>query len=105
MATLIPEYSFEEIIKVYELGKLNELQCGEVIVDGEYLFTFFNGNIEPSSYQRTQAEYSGQVSNSVGGRSLEELLMVEEIKVEEPEKKKRKKRKKRSYKELANAIV
>ena len=75
MATLIPEYSFEDIVKAYESGRLKELQSGEVIVDGEYIFTFANGNIESSGYQRSLAEYNAQTSNAVGGITLQELLV------------------------------
>ncbi len=74
MATLIPEYSFEDIIRVHKLGRLNELQSGEVIEDGKYIFTFSNGNNELSGFRRTEAEYNGQTSNSVGGKTLQEIL-------------------------------
>ncbi len=79
MATLVPEYSFEDIVKVHNLGRLKELQSGEVIEDGEYSFTFTNGNNELSGYQRTQAEFNAQVSNSVGGKTLQEILETTQI--------------------------
>lgn len=74
MATLVPEYSWEDLDKVKQLGRLKELHSGEVYEDGEYIFTFANGNLEPSGYQRSLAEYNAQVSNSVGGKTLQEIL-------------------------------
>lgn len=83
MATLIPEYSFEDIVKVHNLGRLRELKSGEVIEDGEYVFTFTNGNNELSGYQRMQAEYNAETSNGVGGKSLQEILGETEIACED----------------------
>ena len=72
MATLIPEMSISEFkkLKVYELKELNS--C-EVYSDGMYLFTFLNTMLEPSGSIRAEAEYMAQMSNSVSGKSIEEI--------------------------------
>ncbi|MAF43115.1 MAG: hypothetical protein CMI54_02950 [Parcubacteria group bacterium] len=54
--------------------QLKRLKSCEVYSDGEYLFTFVNGMLEPSGYLRTQTEFNSQTANSVGGQSLEEIL-------------------------------
>ena len=71
---LIPEYNWTDFLKVQKLGKLKELKNGEVMYNGEYLFTFINGHTEASGYLRTQAEYNGQTANGVGGLTIEEIL-------------------------------
>ena len=74
MATMIPEYKWTDFLKVQKLGRLWELKSGEVMFNGEYYFTFVNGNNEKSGYQRVQAEYNAVDSNSVGGVSIEDIL-------------------------------
>ncbi len=86
MASLIPEYTFEDIVKVYKLGRLDELQTGEIIEDGRYIGTFTNGNNEPTGYQRGQAEFEGQISNDIGGKTLQEILGETEFKCEDCER-------------------
>ena len=76
MAELIPDYKWTDFLKVAKMGKLRELKCGEVTFNGEYLFTFVNGMIEPSGYLRKKCEYSSQTANAVGGKTLEEVLGV-----------------------------
>jgi len=73
MATLIPEITISDFkkLKAHQLKRL--LSC-EVTSDGEYLFTFINPQVD---YIRIQAEYKAQLSNSVGGESLEEVLKQE----------------------------
>ena len=80
MATLnnlIPEYNWTDFLKVAKLGRLKELKSGEVTFNCEYLFTFVNGNIEASGYQRSLAEYNACDANAVGGKTIEEILEVE----------------------------
>lgn len=74
MVGLIPEYKWTDFLKVQKTGRLRELKSGEVTFNGEYIFTFTNGNIEASGYLRTQTEYNCQTANAVGGRTLEEIL-------------------------------
>lgn len=72
MSQLIPSYSITEFkkLKAHEIARLKS--C-EITSDGEYLFTFINPTTE---YIRIQAEYQGQLSNSVGKETLEEILAV-----------------------------
>ena len=79
MAELISEITITDFKKL-KAHQLKRLKCCEVYSDGEYLFTFVNGNIEPSGYLRTQAEYNSLDANAVSGLSLEEIL--EAVKVE-----------------------
>lgn len=69
MSELIPSYSITEFKKL-KAHELKQLKCCEVTSDGEYLFTFINPNTD---YIKCQAENMGQLSNSVGGKALEEL--------------------------------
>jgi len=79
MSTLIPEYSWTDFVKVVKLKQLHRLKSGEVTFDGEYLFSFVNGSIDTSGFLRLQTEYKCQVSNSVVGESLEQIL--QEVKI------------------------
>lgn len=72
MATLIPVMSITEFKKL-KAHQLKRLKCCEVYSDGEYLFTFVNGMLEPSGYLRTQSESNCQVANAVGGETLAEV--------------------------------
>lgn len=72
MSDLIPSISLSRFkkLKAHELKKLKSCQ---ITSDGQYLFTF----IQPQTdYIRTQAEYMAQLSNSVGGQGLEQVLEV-----------------------------
>ena len=73
MATLIPEVTITDFKKL-KVHQLKRLKSCEVYSDGEYLFTFINPN---SEFIKAQAEYKAQLSNSVGGESLEEVLKQE----------------------------
>lgn len=77
MATLIPEISLTEFRKL-KAEQLRRLKSCEVTSDGEYLFTFLNPN---SEYIRAQAEYKAQLSNSVGGEDLVDILSKEPVSV------------------------
>ncbi len=73
MAELIPSYSITEF-KNLKVQQIKRLKSAEIISDGEYLFTFVNGKLEPSGYLRTQSEYNCQTANAVGGETLDEIL-------------------------------
>jgi len=73
MAELIPNITFTEFKKL-KPDQLRRLKCCEVTFNTEYLFTFVNGNVEPSGFQRIQAEYNCQTANAVGGETLEDIL-------------------------------
>jgi hypothetical protein len=91
MSTLISEISLEDFKKL-NASELKRLKCCEVF-DGEYLFTFIRPQTE---YIRMQSENFGQLSNSVGGETLEQIRQTnepEEYIAEHTYKSKRKKRK------------
>jgi len=69
MSELIPTYKLSDFKKL-KADELKRLKTAEIIADGEYLFTFVNPN---SDYIKVQTEYLGQLSNSVGGETLEEI--------------------------------
>lgn len=72
MAELIPTLTITQFRKL-KTHELKQLKSCEVTSDGQYLFTFVNPQ---TGYIRTQAEFQSQLSNSVGGKSLEEILEV-----------------------------
>ena len=73
MAELIASISFTEFKKL-KAEQLRRLKSYEITFNGEYWFTFVNGNIGESGYLRTQVEYLAQTTNAVGGESLEEVM-------------------------------
>lgn len=77
MATMTPEYKWTDWLKVQKAGRLNELLSGEVNFNGEYMFTFVNGNLEASGHIQAKAEYLALSANSLGGKTIEELLEKE----------------------------
>jgi len=80
MAEMIPTYTITEFRKL-KAFQLKRLKNCEITSDGEYLFTFINGMLEPSGYLRKQSEYNGQTSNAVGGKTIEEILDVPAVPV------------------------
>jgi len=70
-ASLIPTINWTDFQKVAKLGRLKELKSCEVNFQEEYLFTFVN---PATPYIRTKAEYDAQLSNSVQGKTVEEIL-------------------------------
>lgn len=72
MSTLITEISFTQF-KSLKASELKELQSFAVTSDGEYLFTII---IPRTDYIQNQAEYMAELSNSVGGKSIKELVLV-----------------------------
>ena len=75
MSELLREISITEFkkLKAYQLKRLKS--C-EVYSDGEYLFTFVNGDLEPSGYLRKHTEYSCVNANACGGKTIEEIMEV-----------------------------
>ena len=70
MPELISEISLGDFKKL-KTSKLRQLKSCEVTSDGNYLFTFINPN---TPYIRSHSEYLGNLSNTVGGKDLEDLL-------------------------------
>ena len=71
MAEFISEISFTEFKKL-KAGELKQLQSFAIISDGEYLMTII---IPQTDFIKTQVEYLAQLSNSVGGKEIKELLV------------------------------
>lgn len=76
MSEIIPNISITEFRKL-KADEMKRLKSCEITSDGKYLFTFVNGNTEPSGYLRTQAEYKCQTANATSGETLEEILKEE----------------------------
>lgn len=72
MAELIPSYSLTAFRKL-KAEELKQLKCFEVTYDGEYVCTVI---VPQTPYIRNQAENMGQLSNAVGGKTLEEITEV-----------------------------
>ena len=73
MADLIPNLTWTEFKKL-KPEQLKRMKSCEVFYDYEYLFTFVNGNAEPSGFLRAQSEFKCQTSNAISGQTLEEIL-------------------------------
>ncbi len=73
VAEMIPSITLSTF-KALKTEQLRRLKCCEVVSDGEYVFSFINGMLEPSGYLRTQSAYGGQNANAVGGETLEQIL-------------------------------
>ena len=73
MGELIPSISFSEFKKLNS-KQLRRLKSCEITSDGEYLFTFANGNIGEGGYLRMQTENMCQLLNAVGGETVEGIL-------------------------------
>ena len=69
----IPSYRLSDI-KRLNTDQLKQLKCCEIISDGEYIGTLL---IPATDYIKLTAENMGQLSNSVHGKSLEEVTGVE----------------------------
>jgi len=76
MATLIAEMSLTEFRKL-KVPQLKRLKSCEIYADGEYLFTFVNGGVDPTGFLRIQAENKCQTTNGVCGETLEQILREE----------------------------
>ena len=75
MGDLIPTISITEFRKL-KAHEMRRLKSCEIESDGLYLFTFINPQTD---YIKMQAEYMGQVSNSVAGEDLEVILKKEVV--------------------------
>lgn len=73
MSELIPSYPLSEFKKLNS-GQIRRLKSCELTSDGKYVCTFINPTTE---FIRVQAEYHGQLSNTMGLETLEEILEVE----------------------------
>jgi len=69
MSELIQSVSLTEFRKL-KPHELKELKSCEVTFNGEYLFTFINAQTD---YIRVHSEYMAEISNTVGGKTLEEI--------------------------------
>lgn len=76
MAEFIPMISITEFKKL-KAWQLRQMKSCEVYSDGEYLFTFVNGNLEPVGFLRKQTENNCLNANACGGKTIEEILGVE----------------------------
>ena len=79
MSDFIPTINWTDFQKVAKQGQLGRLKSCEVNFNGEYLFTFANGNLEPSGYLRTQTEYNCMNANAGVGETLEQILELVEV--------------------------
>ena len=75
--SLIPTVSLSEFKKL-KADQIRQLKSFEMTSDGEYLCTVVIPNTE---YIKTQTEYTSLLSNSVGGKAMEELLEAEVVPV------------------------
>ena len=80
MNEFLPEISLTEFRKL-KPEQLRELKNCEVTINCEYLFTFVNGNTEPSGYLRMKCQYDGAAANAVGGKTLEDIIAGEKVAV------------------------
>lgn len=71
MSDLIPTVNWTDFQKVAKMGRLKELNSCEINFNSEHFFTFINPNTD---YVKTQAEYLALKSNSVGGKTLEQIM-------------------------------
>jgi len=72
MSELIQSISLTEFRKL-KPHELKLLKSCEVTFNGEYLFTFINAQTD---YIKVQSEYMAEMSNTIGGKSLEEVTEV-----------------------------
>lgn len=70
MSQLIPSYPLSKFKKL-SAAKIRQLKSCELTSDGSYVCTIV---CPQTDYIRTQTEYNAQLSNSVGGKALEEVL-------------------------------
>jgi len=69
VAEFIPEISFSEFKKL-KASELRELKSFAVTSDGKHLMTVI---IPQTDYIQVHAEYLAQLSNSAGGKELEDV--------------------------------
>ncbi len=72
MSELIPSYSLTDFRRIVRYpDKLKILKSCEVTFNGDYLFTFVNPQTD---YIKLSIENLSQLSNSLSGVTMEELL-------------------------------
>ena len=71
MATLIPEVNMSEF-KRLNASQIRSLKSCELYADGVYVCTVI---VPSTDYIRVQTEYNAELSNSVGGKNLEEVVV------------------------------
>ena len=91
MAEIIPEIQLSDFRKL-NVEQLRRLKCCEVTAEGEYLFTFVNGNLESSGFLRKNSENRSAATNSIAGETLEQVMADYVPKTRKPNAKKRKKK-------------
>jgi len=77
--SLIPQYPLSEF-KNLRSSQIRRLKSCELMADGEYLCTVIipssGGGLSITDHIKTQAEYLGISSNSVGGQVLAQIQEV-----------------------------
>ena len=73
MAEFIPTYSLSDFKKL-KASEIRRLKSCELTVDGEYICTIIRPQTD---YIRLHSEQLGNLSNAVGGESLEDILTKE----------------------------
>lgn len=69
MATLIPTVKLSDFKKL-NAAQIRKLKSCELYADDEYVCTI---TVPTTDYVRVQTEYNGELSNSVGGKTLDEV--------------------------------
>jgi hypothetical protein len=72
MSDIIPNITLTDFRKL-KAAQLKRLKSCEVYSDGEYLFTFINGNAESSGYLRNSCANNAQAANAVAGENIEQV--------------------------------
>lgn len=75
MASLIPEITLTDFKRLAP-AEIKRLKSCEVTDNGEYLFSFTNPTTD---YIRVQTEYNAELSNSIGGETLEQIRATESV--------------------------
>jgi len=75
MSDLIKSCSWENFKKVVEMGKVGELQSCEILLpEHDFTVIIFHGDNFARDYARTQAEYLAMRTNSVAGKTPDEVM-------------------------------
>ena len=76
MSDLISAINWTDFVKVVEMGKVGELQSCEILLpEHDFTVIIFHGDAFARDYARTQAEYLAQRTNSVSGKTPDELMV------------------------------
>jgi len=75
MSDLIKSCSWEDFKKIVDKGKVSELQSCEILLpEHDFTVIIFHGDNFSRDYARTKAEYLAQRTNSVSGKTPDELM-------------------------------